>query len=95
MGVEAQIRLQEELDGMEFEAAHNMVKKEVLYKNTFTETEKSWLSAYEASARKVEKRLRTRLLPILEKPEGTDGTSDVSWKKAGYACHCGSRRCRI
>ena len=66
MGVEAQIRLQEELDGMEFEAAHNMVKKEVLYKNTFTETEKSWLSAYEASARKVEKRLRTRLLPILE-----------------------------
>ena len=43
-----------------------MVKKEVLYKNTFTETEKSWLSAYEASARKVEKRLRTRLLPILE-----------------------------
>lgn len=66
MGVEAQNRLQEELDGMEFEAAHNMVKKEVLYKNTFTETEKSWLSAYEASARKVEKRLRTRLLPILE-----------------------------
>ena len=66
MGVEAQNRLQEELDGMEFEAAHNMVKKEVLYKNTFTKTEKSWLSAYEASARKVEKRLRTRLLPILE-----------------------------
>ena len=66
MGVEAQNRLQEELDGMEFEAVHNMVKKEVLYKNTFTETEKSWLSAYEASARKVEKRLRTRLLPILE-----------------------------
>ena len=27
---------------------------------------KGWLSAYEASARKVEKRLRTRLLPILE-----------------------------
>ena len=27
MGVEAQNRLQEELDGMEFEAAHNMVKK--------------------------------------------------------------------
>ena len=51
MGVEAQNRLQEELDGMEFEAAHNMVKKEVLYKNTFTETEKSWLSAYEASAK--------------------------------------------
>ena len=66
MGIEAQNRLQEELDGMEFEAAHNMVKKEVLYKNIFTETEKSWLSAYEASARKVEKRLRTRLLPILE-----------------------------
>ena len=32
--------LQEEVDGMEFEAAHNMVKKEVLYKNTFTEAEK-------------------------------------------------------
>lgn len=66
MGVEVQTRLQEEVDGMDFDAAHAMVKKEILYRNTFTETERNLLAVYEAAVRKAQKRLRTRLLPILE-----------------------------
>ena len=66
MGVEVQTRLQEEIDGMDFDTAHEMVKKKILYRNTFTETERNLLAVYETAVRKAQKKLRTRLLPILE-----------------------------
>ena len=51
---------------MKFDAAHDRVKKEILYKNVFTEAEKKFLPLYEAAVKRTEKRLRVRFLPILE-----------------------------
>ena len=64
-GVSA-LRFLIEVDGMKFDAAHDRVKKEILYKNVFTEAEKKFLPLYEAAVKRTEKRLRVRFLPILE-----------------------------
>lgn len=66
IGLEVRNRLQKEVDGMKFDAAHDRVKKEILYKNVFTEAEKKFLPLYEAAVKRTEKRLRVRFLPILE-----------------------------
>lgn len=66
IGLEVRNRLQKEVDGMKFDAAHDRVKKKILYKNVFTEAEKKFLPLYEAAVKRTEKRLRVRFLPILE-----------------------------
>ena len=43
IGLEVRNRLQKEVDGMKFDAAHDRVKKEILYKNVFTEAEKKYI----------------------------------------------------
>lgn len=66
LGVEAQNRLQQELDEMEFDADHEQVQKKLAYKNEFTTIDKCKLLVYEERVKRTQRRLHTRLLPILE-----------------------------
>ena len=50
---------------MKFDAAHDRVKKEILYKNVFTEAEKKFLPLYEAAVKRKIRRYKSRVAIVV------------------------------
>lgn len=69
INAEINLRLQKELDGIEFDAGHRKVKKEVCRQYAVTEQQKKQYRKYQEQVKKVQRRLRSAILPILQERE--------------------------
>lgn len=66
INAEINLRLQEEMDSMEFDAGHEKVKKQVCRMYEITDSQKKRYVLYEEKAKAVQKRLQRFLLPVFQ-----------------------------